>query len=374
MEWGALLIPIVLSLLALYFFRHKITFWEVALPIVVSIIIIISMKAIMIASAPKDIEYLSEFPVTATYYEEWNERVSCRHPKYCTRTESYTYPCGKSTCVGTRTVSYQCGYHHPYDVDFHPEGWVMKMNTNRHHPIPRNYYKYLVQLWGNESFRDMNRGFHTIDGDAYYTEWDMKFNTIKPYSYSSPYVNKTQSSKSVFKFRDLDSLEIINVYDYPKIINDRQINCINCDNKDNLYLERYNSLVGYKKQIKIYVILFEDKPYSHSELQKIYWQGGNKNELVICVGDDWTNTFSWCDDKSIEVEINSIFNMDSIPLSDKLKQIDPLIQNNWKRKEFKDFDYIKIYLTGGQLFWIYIITFLVSGGILVWAVLNEFKQ
>lgn len=375
MEYFALLIPIISSLICLYIFKHKLIWWEVLLPTVVCVGVIALMKFIMISGLTDDTEYLSEFPIKAVYYEDWNEKVSCRHPRYCTRIVTYSCGTSKSPRTCTRTETYQCGWQHAYDIDYHPDEWREYTNTGHGYSISKSYYNYLKKLWGNENWKDMHRNYHTDDGDSYETYWDKKFQHIIPMTYSRTYSNKPQAARTVFKFRDLDSLELKNVYEYPKIDkNDRQINCINCTKQENTYLEKYNSLIGLNKEIKVFIINFKDKPFSHSELQRVYWRGGNKNELVICVGNDWVNTFSWCDNKTIQVETNELFRNKTLTLTQKMKQLDPIIQKHWKRKNFSDFDYIKIQLTNNQIIWIFIVTFIISGGLLTFGILNEFEQ
>jgi hypothetical protein len=359
MEWFALVIPIILSLTALYFYKHKITFWEIILPIVVGVIVIAIMKTTMVYSAANDIEYLSEFPVKATYFEEWDEWIdeTCED---CTTDED-----GNVSCT-----EYDCSYR-----EYHSEFWQIKTNTGSYINISQSYYNYLVKIWGNKNFVNMHRDYYRIDGDSYVSKWNKKFNTIEPRTFTRYYTNKPQTARTVFKFRELDSIELTKVYNYPKIKEfNRQVNCINCNRSDNEYLEKINALIGVNKQIKIYIINFKDKPYSHSELQKIYWKGGNKNELIICVGNDWVNTFSWADDKLVQVETNELFNNRELTMTQKIKQLRPIIENHWKRKEFSDFNYIKIQLTGTQIFWIYFTVTILSGAILVWGVLNEFEQ
>ena len=365
MEWFALIIPIILPGLALYFFKHKMTFWEVLLPIVIGCGVIAGMKGIMSNSLTNDIEYLSEYPVKAIYYEAWNERVPCTHSYDCfCSTDEDGYECCCMTC-----------YDHTYDVDYHSESWSIKTNTGRYRGISKQYYHYLTTLWDNENFKDLKRDYHSIDGDSYETYWDNQFNTIEPRTFSLSYSNKPQAARTVFKFRDLDSIELSKVYNYPKLRDKgRQVNCLNCTKEENLYLERYNALIGVKKEIKIFIIKFKNEPYSDSELQKVYWKGGNKNELVICVGNDWTNTFSWCDDKLIQVETNELFNNDSLNMLTKIQKLEPLVQKHWTRKNFNDFNYIKIQLTNSQIFWIYFVVTLLSLGILSWGIFNEFEQ
>ena len=48
--------------------------------------------------------------------------------------------------------------------------------------------------------------------------------------------------------------------------------------------------------------------------------------------------------------------------------------NNWKRKEFADFEYIKITLSQGQLIALFILTLLVNIGISLAILFNEYEN
>ena len=48
--------------------------------------------------------------------------------------------------------------------------------------------------------------------------------------------------------------------------------------------------------------------------------------------------------------------------------------NNWKRKEFADFEYIKITLSQGQLIALFILTLLVNIGISLGILFNEYEN
>ena len=109
--------------------------------------------------------------------------------------------------------------------------------------------------------------------------------------------------------------------------------------------------------MRLYILLFDaDKGVGISEQQRAYWQGGNKNEFVVCIGlnsnekIEWARTFSWTDEQIKEVETSQWLmhqhNLDWIAFHDWLK----FHLKDWKRKEFKDFDYINITLPMWQLF------------------------
>lgn len=362
MEWLALFMPIVLSLLALLIFRNKLVWWEVVLPIVLSIFLIMFMKWSMVKSLVSDTEYYSAYSVNAIHYDQWNE--------YIHKTCSYTVSHGSGKHRYTTTHYYDCSY-----VDNHPEYWETNLSDGSSKNISQEKYFYLRKIWDNEEFLEMNRYYYTIDGDAQKTNWNNEFKNVIVYDSEGYYDNKPQTAETVFHFEELDSVKKKKVYDYPSVEDYKQNHCIGCDKKDNLILRKINGLHGVKNQIKIFVLIFKNQKESVAELQRQYWKGGNKNELVICVDskNKWAKSFSWSDDKLLESKCNQLF-MRNISMKVKLLELNKLVPKYWKRKEFKDFEYIDVQLTTKQLIWIYIITFFMSVGILTWGIVNEIKQ
>ena len=116
--WFALIIPVLTVFAMAYMWRHKITWAEMFLPIGVSILLIGCSKFFSEMYQTRDIEYWNSYIVRATYYEDWNEIVYCRHPKYRTETRTQTYT-DSSGRIRTRTYTEQVfdGYMHAYDVD-----------------------------------------------------------------------------------------------------------------------------------------------------------------------------------------------------------------------------------------------------------------
>ncbi len=318
------------------------------------------MKWSMVKSLTSDTEYYSAYAVNAMHYDEWDE--------YIHKTCSYTVSCGKGC---TRVVTYDCSY-----VDNHPEYWEANLSDGSSTIISQEKYLYLKSIWENEEFVEMNRHYHSIDGDAQKTNWNEKFKTIIPYDSSGSYDNKPQTSETAFHFEELDSLKKKRVFNYPEVDNFKQNTCINCDDYSKLILRKINGLYGVKHQIKIFVIIFKNKQELTAELQRQYWKGGNKNELVICVdyNNRWAKSFSWSDDKLLESKCNQLFMNEKLSIPQKLIKLKEMVPSLWKRKEFKDFDYIDIQLTTNQLIWIYIITFFLSIGVLAWGIFNEIDQ
>ncbi len=363
MEWLYLLIPVTFSLLSLLLWKHKITWWELLLPVVVGIITIGVGKTLMSNSNSKDVEYISEYITEARHYEAWNEYIH----KTCSRTNCT----GSGKTRNCHTTYYDCSY-----VRKHSESWQIRTNMGNVYGIDQSYYKSLTKKFINEKFIDMHRHYHTKDGDMYKTSWNNEFETVIPMTYSENYTNKTQAAKTIFKFKDLDSTETKGLYDYPKIINSTQKSCLGCSQENDLLLRKYNAMIGRRHQVKIYVLVFSEKSMEIAERQRQYWKNGNMNEVVVCVDKEgkWAKTFSWCDNKSVEVESSEIFTRD-IPMKSKLNLLEHEVEDNWKRKDFdKDFSYIKVPLTTGQEIWLATIVIIATVGCISFNVLNEIGQ
>jgi hypothetical protein len=71
------------------------------------------------------------------YYEDYDERVSCKHPIYCTRTH-------RDSKGHTYTTTYVCGHHHLYDVDYTPPQYEIVLNDRTKKSISAGRYTELV--------------------------------------------------------------------------------------------------------------------------------------------------------------------------------------------------------------------------------------
>jgi hypothetical protein len=357
--WLILLVPVILSILALIIYRHKLVWFEVLLPIVAGIIIIAGMKAAMVHGLTTDTEYFSGYVVKATHYEDWNE--------YIHRTCTQSYKCGKSTC--TRT--YDCSY-----VQYHSAYSEVTLNTGRKITISKNEFNRLVRKFGNKKFKNMHRSYHTNDGDAYITKFPGGFNLLETYEWSGSYDNKPQTAETIFHFDPLQPEDLKKVYDYPKIKNYEQDQCLGCSQLDNNLLKKYNATHGRKYQIRVWVLLYEGQSRHVAELQRQYWKNGNKNEVVICAdkNGEWAKVFSWSDDKRLEAELTDIFSTPNLSTNQKIRKSFKLIPSQWKRKEFKDFNYIDVQLKMSQIYWIFGVVTFISIGLIIFGVVNDIEQ
>jgi len=375
--WLILFLPILVTIILLVFFRKNVVLWEILVLNIPSAILILLMNTIMIHSLTDDVEYLGSYIEKTYNYKAWDEKVPCRHPIYCTR------PCGKN-CVTT----YVCGHVHSFDVDYHPEYWTKEDNYGKEYRITKYEYEKLKnQFCNSEVFIDMHRDYYSIDGDALCVYWNKKHETCDAITKEDSYENKIKASHSIFKFEDINEKEkkSWNLYDYPEIkylyqptVLGRPIT-IKTDKK----FQYINGYYGVNKQFKIFVLFFKDQSVEAAFKQRSYWEGGNKNELVVCIGTDksgrlkWSKSFSWMDKPELEVRIDAFMNeyIDKQVDLDKFADWLPKeIEQHWHRKEFKDFDYLNIEVTTTQLIWILIVISIYNIGASIWIVNNEFKN
>jgi hypothetical protein len=150
--------------------------------------------------------------------------------------------------------------------------------------------------------------------------------------------------------------------------------------KDKQRIKYINATYGKTHQFRVYMLFYEGKDIEISEQQKAYWQNGNKNEFVVCLGTQrdsviWCNPFSWCDEPKLEVLTRDYFIQNpKVDIDAYGKWLQTQIPTKWKRKEFSDFEYIHIGLSKGQYIALIIIMVLLNVGISIFVVMNDIKN
>jgi len=378
--WMAMLVPVITSVILLLFFRRKTVWWEFLLPFLVSIVCIQTSKMVAVSVATTDTEYWGSYGATAAYYEAWNERVSCRHPEYCTRTVT-------DLDGHTSTESYQCGWEHAYDVDYHSPYWELQDSIGETFPVDMGLFESLAKRWGNRTFVDLNRHYHSIDGDKYVTKWDGRDETLEPVVTKHSYVNRVQASSSIFKFSKvtLQEKSEYGLYDYPSV----STYCPSIMGTGpkaeigNRYLDVWNAKMGPKRQVRMWVLIFQNQSSQAGILQEAYWNGGNKNEVVVCIGTDkqwnvtWCKAFSWTEKTGLLASIRDRVTGNGKELLDLGKVAKITVEETSKgflRRQFHEFDYLTVEPGGWAIVWTFVITIAVNIGISFYVVGNRFED
>ena len=368
MEILIFLIPIVTAGILAFKFREKTALWEYAVVLVPSLLLFFALKYSFVYISSLDKEYLSDLVSKITYYEDWDETVMVTH----TRTVS----CGKGK---TRTETYVVP-----ERRYHPKRYVYETVTGETNDVSEDEYKLICYKLNMPAvFKDMHRSYRSKDGDAYITSWNRTRENSYPVTWTHLYQNKVKaSSYSIFKYGNMSEEEIKEnkLFDYPEIKNNDQnpILGFNATDTDIDAVRYLNGYRGPKNQIHVFILCFNNPSLEVAEMQKAYWQGGNKNEFVVCLGVKnntviWCNPFSWSDEPMLEVKTRDYFiKHPDINFKDYAEWLDTQIDKNWHRKEFNDFNYLNIELSIGWYIAILIIILCYNVGISYWVITNEF--
>ena len=374
MNFIVYIVPFLAAMILFLFFRKKVVWWEYMVLIIPSLLFTLLVKLIMVSCNASDIEYLGGYVTKITYYEDWDELVQVRHEERVrTGTDSQGNP------------TYTTRVWYTTERRYHPEKWTCMVNDDNYemHIKKELYNKIKTRFNTKPIFKDMHRKYHRKDGDAYVTIYDGSIDHIYDITIEHRYKNKIQASQSrtIFKMIDIDekTADSLKLYKYPDI-EDLTQNPILGKNatKDELQVFRYiNAMKGKKNQFRTYVLFFNYDEFEKSELQKAYWQNGNKNEFIVSLGMKgdsvvWTNCFSWCDVPKLEIMTKNYFiNNPKLNLKSYGSWLNNQIDESWVRKEFDDFNYIDIELSGGQYVWLFILTVLVNIGVSLIVIYNN---
>ena len=353
------------------------TLWEFFIPLGVGVMTIFLVKTISENMSVTDTEYWGGWVNKAVYYEPWDERVSCTHAKY--RTE--TYDCGDSKSPRTCTREVFDGYQHSYDVDYHPSHWEVIDSNGETWNISESTYNYFAALYKSNNFVELNRSYHSIDGDSYEATWNGDWGTLSPTTKRHSYVNKVANSTNVYEFRHIEKNKTP-VFDYP---NEEGFNVQSVLStsywSNSKEIDKINAKLGAKKKVRVWVLIWEGHQDRQVALdQEAYWKGGNKNELVICINVNskfdptvnWCHVFSWSDSEELKTSIKSFVSIDNNQLDlKKLSEfLQPEIESKWVKKNWHEFDYLEVQTPGWALVLIWSLVSALTIGTSLWCIMN----
>ena len=324
MIYGSLFIVLIVTII--FYLRDKAAYkwWEFFIPFIVTFGAIIGAKAIIEHAAVTFTEYWGE-TITDIYEEEpWNEWIT----KTCTE----SYACGTDSKGNTEycTRTYDCSYQ-----DDHYPKWYCKTNLGNTHTMDESYHDSLVSLYAsgkkviktrrNYSPRTRSCGssgtkFNGTNvgqtSNVYKTTWPNTENTRKGVFSKHKYENRIKASDlSVFNIAIVSEEEAdsMGLYKYPEKTHTFKSNTILGDNiteETQDKFRRLNAKFGPSNKMRLWILVFEDKPSITAQYQENYWVKGNKNELVVCIGKTgdeikWSYAFSWALSGTLTTEVGS---------------------------------------------------------------------
>lgn len=370
-------LPFIIAVLLLIFFRNQVTWFEYIGLIIISMLFTLMFRGIFVSINESDTEYWGGYMTKIRHYDDWDEWVH----RTCTRKVLKGYD--KDGNPEYDEEEYDCSYR-----DYHPERWTYTDNYGSEHYFwdKEEFDRAMAELgYPKMVFVDMHRHYYTKDGDAQDYYWDGTFENSRTLTTWHTYTNKVIASRSIFRFEDIDKEKAkeLGLFEYPEIqdYDQKSLLGVRLDRLTMKKIKYLNGTFGSKYQFRIYILVFKDKPLVISEQQKSYWQGGNKNEFILCLGYntkthkiDWCNPFSWCDSPKLEVATKRYFREHpNLNLMGYCKWLEKNI-NLWKRKEFKDFDYIDVEMSDGQTTTLFIIILLLDIGMSIFLIGNDYTN
>lgn len=366
--WLAAIIPIVVLVFLLLNYREQLAGIEVALLIAVPVVIIWIVKASAEYLQTQDIEYWGGWTTDTRYYEEWNEYIH----RTCTRCSSYN---SKGECSSYTT--YDCSY-----VEDHPAYWEINGSNGERVSIGPSKFELLCKQFGNKQFVNMHRNYYTKNGDMYQGKWAGNAEAIEPITTQHEWSNRVQASKSVFRFQEVK--DKTGLYDHPGIVDGyRQPVVLGsiAQSSGTKRMEYWNAVLGAKKKVRIYTLIYRNLPLQKALDQQALWTGGKKNEFDVAVGLDnkdhvqWADVFSWSDIESLKVEAkNYVIEQSTFNLAGFADWLGPQIDKRWVKKNFHDFDYLSVEPSTGSIILAFILSLIASIVAAIIAVKNDLRS
>lgn len=368
MEWFALLIPIIGSVILKVCFHHKIAWWEMVLPMLPVFVIVPIVKLSAESVVTSDYERHGGWVVEATYYEDWDEWIV----ETCSSTDSKG-----------NTTTYDCSYR-----KYHPAYWELLDSNGYVVSITSDEFEMLAKKFRSRKFVDLHRWSFLKDGDKYVTTWPGLNQVLVPVATEHRYVNRVQATVGVLAYDKVSKPQERGIHAFPKLssaLNDHAIlgSCEYAEEADR-ELQKANGRLGARKQVRMWVCLFHNQPLSVGLEQEAHWKGGNKNEVVTCIGlgphgeFQWCHVFCWSPDGNTSNDImkseirQRVKARIPFDLRFSVDEIVRLVEEKFIRKDFKEFSYLTVETPVMAVWLIYILVLLSTLGIDFWAVQNEF--
>jgi hypothetical protein len=369
--YGALFIPLFVAIFLYKKFNHKTVWWEFLIPLVVSLIFVISMKAIIETIQVSSTEYWGSIISKVEYYEDWDEWIEQTCTRKC---------CCDSKGENCSTETYDCSHKL-----YHPPYWQIITTNNVIFQITSDEFDRIKHKFKNVRFVELGRDYYRNDGDKYVSDWPMDSATAIPVTTSHNYENRIKvADQSVFHYGKVTKADKtkFDLKDYPKF-NGYKLRAVLGDSSEiaqigDAKFQYLNGKLGPKKKIRFFVLLFKNQPIEAALYQEWYWSGGNKNEFVICIGIDndykvkWCKPFSWSRVESLKTDAKSfVEQQQKLDLHAFADYIGAEANKKFVHRSFKEFSYLTVEPPFWAVLLTYFLTLAINVGLSYWIVVNE---
>jgi len=396
--YGAVILSLLVTLGFFLTNKKAYTWWEFFIPTTATAIVAIVFKLIFSAVGENFSEYWGS-TIVSVYEQEpynyWKVEICSREVPCGTDSEGNTEYC---------TEYYDCS--HQEDVG---PSWYAETNIGESFYIRESQYDSLViQFGGTRNVYNEHKNYSPRDravgsrgtkfegkrvGNVSYVwqaNWPGTDETRKAAFSKHRYVNKIKASDltifniKVVSEKQADTLGLFQYPDmdrmwFPTILTDSGV-VVSKDIKEKF--RRLNGKYGPTNEMRLWVLVYQDKPELYGEYQKNYWVKGNMNELVVCMSVkdttlQWVNVFSWTTNESLPIEIRDYIS--NLPSINEKTWNDMYVYFNdnlpkFQRRDFKEFDYLKRQNRWWEILIVYIFGVAAAVGLNFWVSTNEFDD
>lgn len=326
--YGALIVVVIITAVFYFINPKEYKWWEFFIPILITLGMIVGVKAVIDHSSVLFSEYWGETIVSVFEQEPYNywQHQTC----------SRQVPCGTYTDSNGNTHTQYCTeyYDCSHQVDVGPS-WDCKTDLGNDYKITEHLYDSLLIVFGNKkSIINTHKNYDSNDRAV--SSNGTKFQGMKvgkvSYIYEAQWPGTDETRKGVFtkhsyenriKASDLSLFNIpivtpeqadsMGLYNYPERVDKFYMPTIlgqNISPSVQVDFRKLNAKFGPSNQLRLWILVFEDKPAITATYQENYWVKGNKNELVICIGKkgqeiQWAHAFSWGLNGTLTAEVAS---------------------------------------------------------------------
>lgn len=308
--WFTLIIPFVLIgvLLGIPKLRRMTKWWELAIPIAVTVLVVFVCQWIAVSSATRDKEYWGHMSYKITHEEPFTYDGEC--------SRSYSCNCsvdskGNKTC-STCTDYWRC------DRNSSRQTFITD-DRGQTYRISYGKYQEIDKRWKNNQHsakkiitkKRADGRLYTTVGDKYnkpgrghqhIVHWDNIPKSAEPIVREYTYENRLQTQSHWGEVSGEDRT-LYDVFDYPSVPGGWRLKTVLTNGpafrKTDQHLQYLNGHLntnrGGHKKVRLWLLVYNNQPQESAELQRSHWKGGNKNEIVIMLGTNAERQITWAD-------------------------------------------------------------------------------
>ncbi len=247
---------------------------------------------------------------------------------------------------------------------WHSNSWSCSSNIDTGYSTSQWQFDTWVKQWGNikptagdRSTSEHNS--HMISGDPHDYLTYCPETIVEPVHKTVGVTNRIIAAKSVFNFIKLTPEQRKMVFDYPVINDPFSSNRVMGQAKNTVSVKDWdcmNSRLGPTKKVNLILIGFESSDMFMAELQRSHWNGGKKNDLVLCYGPGWSKVFGWSDSDILKKDLETIL-LEGNVSNLTVPRIEQAVQAGYERTNWHKFDHLMVEPNTNTwwMFWIAII-------------------